>query len=119
VLNNQIYGATQGGGIRFTNVNNPNIVDYNEWFQLGSGIYKNILTFNQQVYALNNANDLQRLNGNTLFHVFQFGTDVKGIKVNDGTLTASMSNHIQVFNAQFNMVTDFYTNQIDPHFNTG
>lgn len=119
VFQNRIFAATQGGGVRFTSVDNPNIVDYNEWQQIGNGTFKNTVTFQNGLYVLSDNNSLQRLNGNSFSQVDQFSQDVQDLKTSQEYLTVSMKNKIKVFGEQLNLVTNFTTNQIETNFTTG
>lgn len=118
VFQDKIYAATKGGGLRYTPVNNPNIVDYNEWQQIGSGSIKSTVSFQGSLYTVSNTNSLQRLNGNTLTQVYQFNQNVQDIKASQQYLTTSLEDHVIVFDGQINFKADFATNQIDSDFTT-
>lgn len=119
LFNNQIFAATQGAGIRYTNINNPNIIDYTEWHQIDQGDYADIFTFQNQLFALNNNNTLKQVNATSLSQVFQFGQNVQDLKVSQNYITVTLPTKIKVFNNQLQLLTDFTTNQISPNFNTG
>ena len=65
VFNEVIYAATQGGSVRYANLNNPNLIDFNQWQQVSNlGNVRNISVFNNEVVAVGNGQRLYEINPN-------------------------------------------------------
>lgn len=118
VLNQRIYAATQGGGIRSILANNPNIIDYNAWQQLSSGNYQTVLAFNNQLIALTSSGTLQQFNAGNWQNVRNFPAPVNDITATAAYLTVSLGTQIQVFDHQLTNIANYAPNQIERAFTT-
>jgi len=100
VLNNKIYAATQEGGIRFADVNDPNLVDFSVWQNITNDSFKGVVTLSNSLYVINNNNGLQQLQGTTFVNRDQFNQEVKDFRVNEEKLIVTTSNRIKIYNDQ-------------------
>lgn len=119
VHNNFIYAATQGDGIRYANLNNLAIVDFDLWHQYDSGHFKNIDVFKNNIYALTEGNDLKRLVGNTFQSVLQLNANIRSMKSGKDFLTLTSSWRVFVLDENINTVAEFSTDQFSADFNSG
>ena len=87
ILNNIIYAATFGGGVRYANLENPNLIDFNEWQAINSFNYKFIQRINGEIFALLLNNQLVKIeedfSTNTLT---TFSFNVRQMRANQGKL---------------------------------
>lgn len=67
VYNDLIYAATKEFGIKYIEIDNKNIIDYDEWGSLGSTINYNFFTlFNNSLFLIGNDTELYELNDKNL-----------------------------------------------------
>ncbi|APG66493.1 hypothetical protein LPB136_11945 [Tenacibaculum todarodis] len=112
VLNNTIYAATNTG-IYFADVNNPNLIDFNNWQQISStNTFKKITVFNNNIYTTLNTS-LQRLDGNNTILIRDFLEPIRGFKSSNTHLSVSLTTYIVLYDininsiAQIDQTTDF------------
>jgi len=114
VFNNRIYAATQNG-IFHADLNNPNLIDFNNWSLITSANnnFKNITVFNEklltilntQLYELNELNELE-LKTN-------LSSNVIGLKSSSTNLSVAFNSSVAVYNTQLNLV---FQNTADDDF---
>lgn len=117
IFNNQIYAATETGGLRYANLNNPNLVDYNQWNIGVSGNIQKAFYFQDQFFILEN-NQLKILQNNNFNTLLNFGQEVRNIKVSESHFSVSLENNVKVYNDQIQLLLDFYVNEFQGDFNT-
>lgn len=112
VFNDKIYAAT-ANGIFSADVDNPNLIDFNNWQQQFVGNdFKNIANFNDKLYTVLNTGLFEIDNAN-LNIVRDFFIPVNNLFATDSFLTISFSNSAIVLDtllnqvAQINPTTDF------------
>lgn len=87
VQNNIIYAATIGCGIRYANLNDPNLIDFNAWQATGSNNFKFIKSLGDQVYAMQLNNTLLQLTpGFSTIVIDQFAFNIREMSVNNDHL---------------------------------
>src|SRR5699024_584566 len=118
VVNQRIYAATRGGGIRFIVASNPNIVDYNAWQQLSAGNYQSVLAFQNQLFALTSTGSLQQFNASGLHEVHHFSAPITDITATDSYITVSLQSKIRVFDQQLTNIASYTPTQIERNFTT-
>ncbi len=100
VFNNTIYAVTENG-MYSASVNEPYLIDFNNWTHYLSGNYSNIEVFNNQIYISKNK-DLFRLENNaTTTFIHTQTQDILDLRANDNLLSISTSQHIRVYNQNF------------------
>ena len=87
ISENIIYAATIGNGIKFASLDNPNLIDFNEWQSISSLNFKYIANVNNDVFAMQLNNVLVRVaDGPTINFVDQFNFNVREMKSNGDSL---------------------------------
>ena len=115
IFNNKIYAVTQDG-IYIASVNEPYLIDFNNWEHYLAGNYSNIVSFNNQLFISKNK-DLYRLeNDNTLSYINSQTQDILDLTANDSHLCISTSQRISIYNQNFTQ-THQVTNTSNPDFN--
>ncbi|VXB40274.1 ABC transporter substrate-binding protein [Flavobacterium sp. 9AF] len=104
VLNNEIYAVTRQSGIRKGLLTNPFLYDYNQWQTFDAGYWLGIVTFNNEIVAMNSNNITYRFNGTfqQILNHNQFG---KKIKITNDELIVTTQNNIFVLNSQYSIIT--------------
>ncbi|HKJ07348.1 MAG TPA: two-component regulator propeller domain-containing protein, partial [Flavobacteriaceae bacterium] len=96
IFNNKIYAATENG-IFYAEVNNNNLVDFNEWTQIGSGNYPKIKQFNNQLFIAQNRNLYQLINGQ-LSLVKSYPSTIVNLSASSTNFTITTARSIYVNN---------------------
>ena len=96
IADNQIYAATENG-IYKASLSNSNLIDFNNWQQLFSGDYLNIIRFNSVIYA-STGNDLITLNGSSFTVEKSFTSSIKNLKSTNQNLIVTTQLEAQVLN---------------------
>lgn len=114
VLNNQIYAVTRSFGIRRGDLANPNLYDFSQWQTFDTGFWLGIVTFNNQLVAMNTDSRTYRYNGTIFQQVLNQNQAGLKIKTNGTELIVTTQNHVYVLNQSYNQIA--HITQI-PNFN--
>jgi len=106
VLSDKIYAATQEGGVRYADVNSPNLVDFSLWQNITNNSFRGIVTLNNTIYVVNNNNALQQLQGNNFVNKDQFNQEIKDFRVNEEKLIVTTFNKVKIYNNQLNTLVN-------------
>lgn len=112
VFNNDIYAVTQNYGIRKASITNPNLIDYNQWQPFDNGSWTGIVTFNNQLVAMNTSNDISRYNGSSFQQIGNLGQAGLEIRATANYLTATCANKVLIFNQAFSQIVSIQSAQI-------
>ena len=90
--------ATDNSGIRRALVNNDNLIDFNQWTQVGNGSFKGVQNLNETIYVVSINNFISKYSfGSGLSVVASFSDRVKDFNVTDDILTITTENSIQAY----------------------
>ena len=103
IFQNMIYAATENG-IYKAAVNNPNLIDFNQWSRFGIGNYQSIKQFNNELYTSNNNILAKIMPNNTFISVKILPANIKKLQVNDFFLTATTQKQAFVYDINFNEI---------------
>ena len=104
VLNNQIYAVTRSFGIRKGDLANPNLYDFSQWQTFDTGFWGGIVTFNNELVAMNADAKTYRYNGTSFQQVLnQLQAGLK-IKTNGAELIVTTQNHVFVLNQAYSQI---------------
>ncbi|MDO9261848.1 MAG: hypothetical protein Q7U08_07905, partial [Flavobacteriaceae bacterium] len=97
IFQNMIYAATENG-IYKASVNNPNLIDFNQWTRFGTGNYVALKQFNNELYTANN-NILSKITPtNTLVTAKILPTNIRQLQTNTAFLTVATQRQCFVYN---------------------
>lgn len=100
-----IYAASNEGGIRVADVNNPNIINFNEWNTLILGNYKGVQPLNNEIYVLRDDDAIFNYNiGSGFTLVKQFESNVLSFITNDNVLSISSFTRVEAYTGNFTLV---------------
>ena len=102
IADNQIYAATENG-IYKASLSNINLIDFNNWQQLFSGEYTNIIEFNTFIYA-SIGNDLTKINGANSTIEKTFANPIKKLKNNNQNLIVTTQTEAQILNTNLSEI---------------
>jgi len=94
VFENTLYAATEKG-IFMAAIDNPNLIDFNNWTQNFTGNFTDITIFNNQIFTSQNGS-LYKIENNNLTLVKTYASTIKTLKssLNHLTITTSKSFYI-------------------------
>lgn len=100
VFNDRIYAATNEG-IFHADVNNPSLIDFNNWDQIvgGNNLFKNIAVFDNRLFTILNTGLFEIENNSFVFFRDFFGT-VNGMKESSTHLTVALNTSLTVFDTR-------------------
>jgi hypothetical protein len=112
IVGNVIYANTAEFGLKFANITNANLIDFNNWSSTGNW-FKKINTFQNQLIALGWDNNLYRFNGNAFQVVQSFGAvNVFDFQASATHLTIISNNIVYLLNQSYNTIFQVNVNQI-------
>src|SRR5690625_726013 len=117
VFDNFIFAATEGGGLRYANLDNSNIVDYNQWQQLENGNIQQVFNFQNNLFIIAD-NNLKQWIDNSFIPALDFGQEVRDLKIGEDFFSVTHKSEIKVYNPQLILVSNFTTNEFVGDFNT-
>ena len=106
VLNNQIYAVTRNFGIRRGDLANPNLYDFSQWQTFDAGFWSGIVTFNNQLVAMNSDSRTYRYNGTAFQQVLNQTQAGLKIKTNGTELIVTTQNHVFVLDQTYAILAD-------------
>lgn len=106
VLNNQIYAVTRSFGIRKGDLSNPNLYDFSQWQTFDTGFWLGIVTFNNELVAMNTDSKTYRYNGTSFQQVLNQNQAGLKIKTNGTEIIVTTQNHVFVLNQSYTVLVD-------------
>jgi len=119
VFNEQIYAACQdGNGIKVADLNNPNLIDFEEWTTLVPTNFSSVVTFNEAVYAIRLNRELVRVAPGPSQVLLRFDTRPTDAAVSEDYLVYTMPEEVAVFDRNLVQMGLFEPNEeFDTTFN--
>lgn len=109
VLNDELYAVTRDFGIRKGSLSNPNLYDFSQWQTFDGGYWTGIVTFNNQLIAMNANARTYRYNGSVFQEILNHAQPGLKLKTNGSELIITTSNHVYVLNQSFSQVAHITT----------
>ncbi|MDP5082518.1 MAG: ABC transporter substrate-binding protein [Winogradskyella sp.] len=118
ILNDQIYAAClDNNGIKTADLNNPNLIDFNQWTTLISGNHYSMNKINNKVYSIRANRVLYEIDGFSLSTLFTLPSLPVDAEVSDSNLIFSTANNVYVYDENLQLVNSFQpTNDFDTNF---
>ena len=106
VLGTELYAVTRDFGIRIGTLTNPNLFDFNQWQTFDAGFWSGIVTFNNQLVAMNSNAKTYKFIGNNPQEVLNQTQPGLKLKTNGTELIVTTANHVFVLNQAFSQVAN-------------
>ncbi|MBB3124378.1 hypothetical protein FHS04_001896 [Mesoflavibacter sabulilitoris] len=118
MFNNYIYAATEQRLYR-ASLDNPNLIDYQEWESLNNGNWLGVQNVEDRLYVANsNRRVYEVVNGNLIQKV-AYPQDIVGFKSNDNRLSVTITKQSYVYSSNFDqLVNAATTTDFNPNFST-
>lgn len=104
VLGNEIYAVTRDFGIRKGNLANPNLFDFSQWQTFDTGFWTGIVTFENQLVAMNANARTYRYNGAIFQEVLNHSQPGLKLKTNNTELIVTTQNNVYVLSQTFSQL---------------
>uniref|UniRef100_UPI004048F3BD type IX secretion system anionic LPS delivery protein PorZ n=1 Tax=Flavobacterium sp. TaxID=239 RepID=UPI004048F3BD len=106
IVNNNIFATISPNGIRFADLSNPNLIDYNVWQNFDANFWKKTIAFNNQLIGVNANNELYIIENTGLSGVFNPNAVIEDITTSGNQILVTTNSKIIVLNEFFNVVTE-------------
>ncbi|WP_298340410.1 two-component regulator propeller domain-containing protein [uncultured Algibacter sp.] len=118
IFNGFIYAACfEGNGIRKAEVNNPNLIDFNNWQPITLGDFIGIEANSNRLYATRTNRVIYDVVNDALIPLFTYDNLPVEIKSVENNLVVTTSNDIFIYDESFNLSVQA-TNSLDTQFNS-
>ena len=108
VLNNEIYVACMdNNGIKKADLNNPNLIDYQQWQSLSTGNFYTMNTINNKLYSVGINRVLYEINGTSLSSLLTFPLLPLDSDMSASNLIYSTRNTVYVYDENIQLVKSF------------
>lgn len=104
VFNNTIYAVANGYGLLSASINNPNLVDYNQWTMTASGNWVSVTATTTDIALINLSGQLYKLVGNSPVYLTAFNQISIDARFSENNYVVATQNYVYVFNSQLNEV---------------
>lgn len=112
VFNGDLYAVTQNNGMKKAAVNNPNLVDFSQWETFDAGNWTGIVTFNNQLIALNTNNRIYKYIGSGFSEFGNIGFPGLDLRANSNYLTVTTAANVMVYNPSLSVVASVQDYQV-------
>lgn len=121
VLNNTIYAACRNAnGIKIADLDNPNLVDFQQWSQILNGNYFVINTLGDRVVTVRGNRRVYEIVDTNPTVLFQLANLPEDSEVNQSQLIYSSEDDVLVYNIDLQLVNSFLPNsEFDTFFSSG
>lgn len=99
IFNGFIYVATSSG-IRRADINNANLIDYNQWIVVNPGNWSSVETLDTELLAINDTGYLHRFSSNTFVGFSQLLQTAVDMRAKNHNLFITTANTVYVYNNQ-------------------
>ena len=121
VLNNRIFAACKSNnGIKSASLDNPNLVDFQQWDQVLPGNYFVINTLNENVYTVRGDRRIYEIDSDNSWNfILQLDSRPIDSEVNQDQIVYSSSDEVLVFDSNFQLLNMFFpTVEYDTDFSS-
>ncbi len=109
VFNDHLYAATQGEGIKFIDIQNPDKSDFTQWQQTGTGNWNHFVIFQNNLYAVQGQN-LYHILPNGITQVYTAPSQIMDCHANQSNLFVGLNDRVLKLNNFFSIEEQFVSN---------
>lgn len=115
ILNETIYAATENG-IYVADVNNPNLIDFNNWIKYYNFDFKTIVAFNDEIFASFGRN-LYRISIPNPVELIQIlPSTILRLKTSNTHLSAAIERETFIYDTQLNLVSNIISDENSDYY---
>lgn len=97
-INDGYIFASTATGIKRALISNPNLIDYNQWSQINSGSWSQIVSINNQILAISNIGEVFKYNGVDFSGFSNLNAICNDMRVIEDYLIITTTNNVLVYN---------------------
>lgn len=112
VFNDMIYASTLNNGIRSASINNPNLIDFNQWSIIAPFGWSGIETFGNNLLATSTTGNVQKYDGNSFVNITTLPQPAVDIRSSGNYLIITTNNHVFIYNSSLSQIADINSNLI-------
>jgi len=111
VLNNEIFAAcSNNNGIKKADLNNPNLIDFQQWQTLLSGNFVTMNTLNDKLYSVRTSRALFEIDASSINQLLTLDLVPKDAKVSNSNLLITTTDAVYVYDSNIQLVNTFQPN---------
>lgn len=121
VRDNFLYAACRNSnGIKVANLDNPNLVDYQQWNKIINGNYFTINTLNDKVYTVRGDRRIFEIESDNSWSIlFQLENRPIDSEISNSNLIYSSGDDVLIYNSDFQLLNTYLpTSEYDTSFNS-
>lgn len=103
IAEGKIYAATTIQGIKTAAIDNPNLIDFQNWQTEYPGNWKGVLSFSDRIFGLRNNNSIYELENGSASVFNAIDSEVSGFNVSGDQLVITASNRVLAYNSELNL----------------
>lgn len=113
IYNGFIYAATDNG-IRSATIENQNLIDFNQWTTINTGIWIKVIAFGSDLYAINNVGNIHKFNlvSNNFIAITQLPQPALDTRFTSGYFIVTTLNNVYVYNNEMVLIRQIKSNQV-------
>ncbi|MBP4141321.1 T9SS type A sorting domain-containing protein [Flavobacterium sp. P4023] len=113
IYNGFIYAATDNG-IRSAAIENQNLIDFNQWTTINTGIWIKVIAFGSDLYAINNLGNIHKFNlvSNNFIAITQLPQPALDTRFTSGYFIVTTLNNVYVYNNEMVLIRQIKSNQV-------
>jgi hypothetical protein len=116
IFGGKIYAATTTEGIKTANLDNPNLIDFENWQTEYSGNWKGVQTFSNSVFGWRSNNTINRLENGSSILFNSVGSNITDFNVSGDQLVITAANQVLAYNIDLSLEA-FFNQLQDQEFN--
>lgn len=111
VLNNEIFAAcSNNNGIKKADLNNSNLIDFQQWQTLLSGNFVTMNTLNDKLYSVRTSRALFEIDASSINQLLTLDLVPKDAKVSNSNLLITTTDAVYVYDSNIQLVNTFQPN---------
>ncbi|AOW21139.1 type IX secretion system anionic LPS delivery protein PorZ [Urechidicola croceus] len=114
ILNDSIYASTEDG-IYTADVNNPNLIDFNNWVKNYSGNFNSLTVFDNEIYSSRGRN-LYKILPNGLQLIRNVGASILRLKSSDDYLSVATGRRALIFDTSLIEVASIISDENSDYY---
>ncbi|TNJ46991.1 ABC transporter substrate-binding protein [Tamlana fucoidanivorans] len=106
IINEFIYASSlNNNGIKKADLSDPNLIDFNNWQTINSGSWLGVQGVENNLYAINSNKKIYQILNDNVIELFTYSDSPQDLRQSDNNLIVSTTNHIFVYDADFNLIS--------------
>ncbi|MFT5847118.1 MAG: hypothetical protein ACJARX_002458 [Psychroserpens sp.] len=110
IFNGFIYAATGFNGLRKADLENPNLIDFQQWSTIVNGSFIAVQTVGTKLYAITQNNVLNEVVSDNLSPLFTYPSPPQDVRTVNSNLVITLKEDVFVYDENFNQLQTASTN---------